>query len=103
MILSLPITNTPEKFSISLNGTEFVLVSRWNDAPEAGWIVDFYDEDELPLIMNVPLILGANLLSQYAYIAVEGLVYVINEEPDFPVPTLNNLGISSFVLYEVET
>jgi len=101
MILQLPLTNVPQRFTISLSGTDYILVSRWNDAPDAGWIIDFYDQDNNPLIMNVPLVTGANLLSQYSYVGVPGLLYVVADGDDYAVPTLDNLGFGADVLYEV--
>ena len=101
MILVLPLTNIPEKFSISLGGINYILVSRWNDADEGGWILEFYDQDELPILMNVPLVTGANLLDQYEYLGIPGLLYVITEGDDYAVPTIDNLGTASQVYYEV--
>jgi hypothetical protein len=100
MILEVPLSNIPEKFEMSLNGVSYNIVSRWNDAPEAGWLVDFYDADELPLIMNVPLVSGANLLSQYGYVGIEGLIYVVSDASVYATPTLLDLGTSSSLLYE---
>lgn len=100
MILILPVTNQPEKFTISLSGTNYILVSRWNAADEGGWIVDFYDQDNNPLIMNIPLVNGANLLEQYTYTGIPGLLYVSVDGDDYGVPTIDNLGDGSDLLYE---
>jgi len=101
VILILPLINVPQRFTISLSGTNYILVSRWNDAPEAGWILDFYDQESNPILMNVPLVTGANLLSQYEYLGIPGLLYVVSDGDDYAVPTIDNLGFGADVLYEV--
>jgi hypothetical protein len=103
VILELPLINIPQRFTISLSGVDYIIVSRWNDALESGWILDFYDADNNPLIMNIPLVTGANLLEQYAYIGIPGLIYVVADGDDYAVPTLENLGDGSYVLYETAT
>ena len=100
MILTLPLSNVPEKFDISLSDVNYILVSRWNDADEGGWIIDFYNENESPILMNVPLVTGDNLLGQYEYVGIAGDIYVFTDGDDFAVPTIDNLGNGADVYFE---
>ena len=101
-LFKIPLANTPQKFTISLNAATYNLVSKWNSAPEGGWVLDFYDENDNPIIMNVPLVTGANLLEQYEYVGIAGILAVITDGDDDAVPTLDNLGNESNLYYLVD-
>jgi hypothetical protein len=97
----IPLTNTPQKFTISLAGTNYVLVSKWNDSTEAGWILDIYDANENPIVMNVPLITGEDCLTGLGYLGIQGSLFVMtNGASPFDVPTLDNLGTESNLYFQ---
>lgn len=101
-LFKIPFTNVPQRFEIELAGVQYIVVCRWNDAPEGGWFVDLYDANEAPLVMNTPLVPGTNLVGQFAYIGLEGVLGVVTDGDEFAAPTLDNLGGESNVYYLVE-
>jgi len=86
---SVPLTATPQSVDIALGGKDYRLTARWSDAPDGGWLLDIQTAaDAVPLIMGIPLVAGADLLEQYAYLGLGGELWV---DADLP-PTATNLG-----------
>jgi hypothetical protein len=96
----VPFENTPQIFQITFGSTQYFLNVRWNDADDAGWIMDIQDSNQNPLACNIPFITGADLLDGLEYLGIEGVLYVITAG-DMPlnVPTLQNLGIDCSVYF----
>jgi hypothetical protein len=102
-IYNIPLTNIPQKFTIELGGKEYILTCRWNDAIEGGWFIDIDDSiTNTPILHNLPLVTGNNLLEQYEYLGIKGALVVLTNGDNTAVPTLENLGVESF-LYFVTT
>lgn len=92
----IPLSNVPQIFDIALAGVNYTMTSRWNDADEAGWIIDLVNADTgLPVASNIPLITGADCLSGLEYLGIEGEFIVLTDGDAFAVPTLDNLGVES--------
>jgi len=96
-LFQIPFSNIPQRFSIELNGTLYHLVNRWNPMNEGGWFIDVYDADEQPLIMNLPLVTGADLFGQHEYLGMPGALIVYTDGEESAEPTLENLGTESNV------
>lgn len=95
-IFLVPLTNVPQVFQIVLAGVTYLMTSKWNDADEAGWVLDIADENDTPLACNIPLITGADCLEGLEYLGIQGELYVQSSAGDpAAIPTLNNLGVES--------
>jgi len=92
----IPLQNIPQTFNISLNGVEYTMTSKWNDATDQGWVLDIADATSGDsLVAGIPLITGADCLAGLEYLGIGGsLLVTTNGDPD-AVPTLDNLGIES--------
>lgn len=66
MILELPITNDPaQEFITQLGDRKFSFEIKYNDVSRV-WTMDIADPiSNLPILLGLPLILGANLLEPY--------------------------------------
>lgn len=92
----LPLQNIPQKFNIVLAGVPYTLTCKWNDSQDSGWVIDIADGlTSLPIVANIPLITGANLLEGLDYLGINGKLIVFTDGNDFAVPTLENLGVES--------
>lgn len=92
----IPLLNIPQQFDITLGGKEYLLSCRWNDAPDAGWVLDFVDAiTNESIVSNVPLITGADCLDGLEYLGFNGQLVVYTDGDDLAVPTLLNLGVES--------
>ncbi len=101
-LFKIPVTNEPQSFQIALAGKEYTCTCRYNYMIEAGWILDFSDVDTAEVIVtNIPLVTGVDLLDGLEYLGFGGKLFVRTDGDDFAVPTLENLGVESFLYFEV--
>lgn len=92
----IPVQNIPQTFDITLGGVDYTLSCRWNDAQDAGWVLDISDPTSGNILAgNIPLITGADCLSGLEYLGIQGMLVVQTNGDPFAVPTLNNLGVDS--------
>lgn len=101
-VFRIPLTNVPQRFAIDLNGRSFIFVCKYN--PEMpNWVLDIIDGDtEEPLIACLPMITGANLLAQHAYVGIDGAFVVYTDGNEFAIPTLDNLGNEANLYFVIE-
>lgn len=102
----IPLSGSPQRFAISLpmesslpGGAQgsYVMTFNYRDAaPEmaggCGWTIDLFDASGGPILCGVPLVTGADLLGQYAYLNLGGHLIVRSEGIPDAVPTFDNLG-----------
>lgn len=100
-LFQLPFTNIPQRFSVDLGGVTYVMVNRWNPIAEL-WYIDVYDQDDNPLLMNLPLVTGTDLFEQFAFMKPPGKMIVYTEGDEGESPTLETLGFSSNVWLVIE-
>lgn len=102
-LFQIPVTNEPQTFQIALAGIEYSCTCKYNSAPDAGWVLDFADANtNTPIVANIPLVTGVDLLDGLGYLGFGGKLYVKTDGSDFAVPTLDNLGVDSFLYFEVQ-
>lgn len=98
----IPLVNVPQTFNIDLQGVTYNLTCRWNDSPEAGWILDIADNAQNPIVSGLPLITGANILAGLDYLGINGQLFVFTNGDSNSVPTLDNLGIDSNLYFTTD-
>lgn len=91
----LPLVNIPQTFELALAGINYQMTVKWNDSPDAGWVIDLADENRVPIACNIPLITGADCLSGLEYLGINGQLIVYTDGDDTAVPTLDDLGVES--------
>jgi hypothetical protein len=103
-IWTIPLYPSAQSISIALSGTRYHMTFLYRDGPPdccggAGWVVDIADSQGNPLVCGVPLVTGADLLEQYAYLNFGGKLGVISDGDPTAVPTFNALGVTSRVVW----
>ena len=91
----------PQTFQITLSGTVYTLTVQYRNDPGGmgGWVLDIADSSGNDIVTGIPLVTGANLLAQYAYLGFIGGLYVqTGSDPD-AVPTFANLGGDAQLYY----
>ena len=92
-IYEIPLqVGTPQSFSITLGGVQYRLTLQYRNDPAAGWTLDIADSTGDPIISGIPLVTGADLLAQYAYLGFGGRLRVQTTSDPDAVPTFTNLG-----------
>lgn len=98
-VFIIPLTTTPQQFDITLSGVPFTIVSQWNRFIDI-WEISLLDKNNnLPVIVALPLVTGINLLSQFEFLGIPGSLIVYTDGDELAVPTYENLGDSSNLYY----
>lgn len=96
----IPLTAEPQTFSISLSGVEYRLTVQWRGA--AGWALDIADSSGIAIVQGIPLVTGVNLLDQYGYLELGGVLWCQTTADPDAVPTFDNLGVGSHLYWYTE-
>lgn len=97
----IPLVSRAQRFQVTLAGVTWSLRVRWCP-PALAWVLDISDANDNLVVGGIPLVTGADLLGQYAYLGIGGSLYVQSDDAVDNVPTLGNLGSISH-LYFVTT
>lgn len=99
-VYEIPLSPTPQVFSIPLSGVVYRLSFQWIESDiSSGWVMNIADAQESPIVSGIPLVTGINLLDQYGYLGfVGGMAVQTDHNPDL-VPTFTNLGETSHLYY----
>lgn len=99
----IPLTPQPQAFAMDILGITYRFRFLYLDVPEAGWIMDIADSTGAPLVCGIPLVTGADLLGQYAYLGIGATMQVVSDEVPDAVPGYGALGTTSHLLMTVPT
>jgi predicted Zn-dependent protease with MMP-like domain len=95
----IPLTPSPQTFSILLAGVSYQLTLRYIDATEGGWLIDIADNAENNILCGVPLVTGHDLLEQYDYLGLGGQLFVQTDGDPDAIPTFQNLGLQGHLYF----
>ena len=96
----IPLSPNNQQFSTDINGVSYQIRSLWRD--NAGWVVDLMDASGAAVVSDIPLVTGANLLSQYAYLNLGFGLVLVCDDPGQDYPTKTDMGIKSHLLVVTE-
>ena len=66
------------------------------------WFLDLADANNNAVLTGIPLVTGLDLLAQYAYLGIGGMLVVQSDNDLSLVPDFNSLGVTGH-LYFVTT
>ena len=92
-----------QSFNITLNGVVYIMTLTYRDTDMGGWILDIADSHANNLVCGIPLVTGCNLLDQYAYLGINGILMASTDGDFFTPPTFPNLGTVSHLWFGVRT
>lgn len=95
----IPLATGAQAFSAQLGGTTYRLRIWWGDSDEPAWYLDVATDADVPLVRGVPLLPGADLLSQHRHLGVAGELYVVADGPI----TYDSLGSSTRLYFVPST
>lgn len=93
-VYEIPLSPQPQVFGITIGGSPYRLRFLYQNVTQGGWTMDVMDSSSNPIVCGIPLVTGANLLAQYAYLGVQGSLYVQSDGDAAAVPTFANLGLA---------
>lgn len=95
----IPLSPDPQRFTIALSGVEYQLTLAYRNAEEGGWVLDIADKQGTAIVQGIPLVTGSDLLAQYRHLGFTGRMAVQGSIDLTAVPTFENLGTESFLLW----
>ncbi|RRA01116.1 phage baseplate plug family protein [Burkholderia cepacia] len=98
-IYEIPLTPDPQTFTITLSGVAYQMTLQYRRAGGTGWILDIADASGNALVSGIPLVTGVDLLGQYGYLGFGGRLWVQGADNPDNVPTFDDLGIGSRLLW----
>lgn len=100
-VYKLPLSPQAQKFSIILGNKVYNVTQKWNYVSQL-WMLDFADTNDNPILQGVPLITGADLFEQYAYLGFGGQLRAQTDNNPSVPPNFTNLGSDANVYYVVD-
>ncbi|WP_347252903.1 phage baseplate plug family protein [Leminorella grimontii] len=98
-ISEIPLTPNNQQFNITLVGVLYKMRVIWRDP---FWCLDISDSRSVPIINGIPLITGADLLAQYAYLNFNFGLIVLCDVDGQVNPTKTDLGRRSHLYVVTE-
>jgi hypothetical protein len=95
----IPLSPQAQTFLVTLVGVQYRFTVQYRDAPNGGWTLDIATGAGAVLVAGIPLVTGANLLAQYAYLNIGVPLYVATDGDLTAVPTFQNLGQESHLYF----
>ncbi len=95
----IPLSATPQKFTVSLGGIEYQMRLTYASADGGGWVLDISSKQGVPIVQGIPLVTGANLLEQYGHLGFVGRLWVQGSPDPDVVPAFANLGTGAFLFW----
>jgi hypothetical protein len=96
---TVPLQSQPQTMTIALSGVTYTLALNYRNVDQGGWVLDIGDSNNVPIVQGLPLVTGANLLAQYAYLGFVGALWVQTLDDPDAVPTFENLGSDGLLFY----
>ncbi|KAA1194857.1 phage baseplate plug family protein [Photorhabdus heterorhabditis] len=96
-VSEIPLTASNQFFAIKLGDQNVKMRLIYRDS--AGWVMDIQDKSGVDMLVGAPLIPGINLLEQYPYLGINGMLVIANDADSAEYPTSTNLGLSSHLYF----
>ncbi|MDV2876276.1 phage baseplate plug protein [Phytobacter diazotrophicus] len=98
-ISEIPLSPDNQQFVIAVSGVTYTMRITWRDPV---WYLDLLSADLTPVALALPLITGADLLAQYAYLNLGFSLVVGTDIAGQENPTKSDLGITSHLYVVTE-
>lgn len=98
-ISEIPLSPDNQQFVIAVSGVTYTMRINWRDPV---WYLDLLSADLTPVALALPLVAGADLLAQYAYLNLGFSLVVGTDIAGQENPTKADLGITSHLYVVTE-
>lgn len=100
-IYEIPLSPQPQTLSVQFpNGSTYQLRLLYAFAPNDCWSLDIADEQGNQIVSGIPLVTGADLLAQYAYLGLGCSLYCTTDGDLSAPPRFYNLGKTAHLWLE---
>ena len=94
----LPLINKSQRLTVQLGAETYILTVDWNALVNL-WFVGIYDSGSSPLLLNIPLVAGADLLAPQETVGIPGKLLALQDGNGFLPPSYSDLGVTSNVYF----
>lgn len=104
-LIKLPLRSDIPKseFRVDLDGVTYTFAFRFNFRMER-WIMDLKTENNVPLIMGIPVLIGTDFLERFQSADLPpGNLFAVNLEDEFVDADREDLGNNVIILYNEAT
>lgn len=98
VINEIPLSPTPQKFTISLAGVQYQADVVWNSYSN-NWNLSLANSLGVPVLSSIPLVTGSDLLQQFDYLLLGGALITQSDSDLTKNPTLKGLGITEHLYF----
>jgi len=99
MITEMPLQPQNQTFSTTIASSLYKVTVIWR---AVCWYLDLSDSTGTLIAGSIPLVTGADLLAQYAYLNLGFSLFVVCDADEQDYPTENDLGIRSHLFIRTE-
>lgn len=90
--------STTQKLTVKLRNATYIIRARWNTAASV-WVIDLLTPDGVEVLTGIPMVCGADLLEQFAYMDFGGQLIAQTDNDVTVPPVFANLGDSGHLYY----
>lgn len=94
----IPLVAQNQSLSITLVGKVYNLYVYWNK-PANVWCMDMASQDGTVTLNGIPLVAGSDLLAQFAYLQIGGVLTCQTDGDPYAAPTFDNLGTTGHLYF----
>lgn len=87
----IPLNPYPEKFGVTINAKDYLGSTRWS-VPLQCWVMALSDSQGVPILLNLPLIPGVDLLGQFEYLGLSAKLIATTDYDPAAAPGYSELG-----------
>ena len=100
-VYEVPLAPEPQLFSFAFpNGVTYQFRLIYQFTPLPCWLLDVSDANGEPLVCGIPLVTGADLFAQFAYVGFGCSLYCTTDGDPGAVPLYYNLGKTAHLWIE---
>lgn len=99
-VFEIPLSARSQRCNVTLLNVNYQLSLQWR-AAASQWVLDIADASGNPVVQGLPLVTGADLLGQYAYLGIGGALVVMLDNGAGDAVTFDNLGTSAHLRFVV--
>ena len=100
-VYEIPLSPQPQALNVTFpSGVSYDLRLVYLFTPNDCWELDINDSDGNPIVCGIPLVTGADLLAQYAYLNFGCKMYCTTDGDNSAVPRFYNLGNTAHLWLE---
>lgn len=96
----IPLNNTPSRRLTTTFASKIVTIRTYYNQTDNGWFVDFYDINQVPIVLGRALVPGIELLRQFPDLDLGQLAYIVSDDNEGQL--FEALGISAQLISRVE-